>query len=184
MVYVGIVVLVVMVFIFTWKEFPVLRIRGRVNDEIYLTRWWLLGHKKSRVALMLHKMHRPDDHACHHDHPWAFWTLVLKGGYVEQVTHRKEIYPPYNIRGTVHERVDTRHNKPGMLLYRPATHTHRIHALPRGSCWTLVFRLPRVRSWGFWTNDGWLAWEEFIDQVRDKGIAWCGTNGEDDNVVD
>lgn len=142
---------------------------GRGDGDPYLSRYWLLGHKTSRWALMLHKMWRPDDDACHHDHPWSFWTLVLKGGYVEQVTvkHGKgfDLRPPW---------IRTRRNRPGMLLYRPAEHTHRISYLPNHTCWTLVLRFKKRRSWGFHTKRGWEPWKRFM-RLRDKlGVLWCG----------
>jgi hypothetical protein len=138
-------------------------ITGRLDDDIYMSRYWLLGRKTSRWALMLHKMHRPDDDACHHDHPWSFWTVILKGGYLEQVTMPD---------GTV----KMRHNRPGMILYRKAEHTHRIHSLPKGSCWTLVWRFKKRRSWGFLTRVGWVGWMEFIEKRLGKGVLWCGTD--------
>ena len=137
-------------------------IMGRVDQLLYLTRYWLLGHRTSRWALMLHKMWRPDDHDCHHDHPWSFWTLILWGGYVEEVTHLQY--------------TEVRFNRPGMLLYRRAEHTHRIAALPNGHCWTLVLRFKRRRGWGFWSTKArglWVPWVSFF-KGQDRGILWCG----------
>lgn len=134
-------------------------IHDRAGETLYLTRWWLLGSSTSRWALMLHKMHRPDDDACHHDHPWSFLTLILFGGYVDEVT-------------LTDGRIRTRLNRIGRLLFRRAEHTHRIHALPAGSCFTLVLRFRKRRSWGFHTeHGGWVPWRRFIDL---RGVvAWC-----------
>ena len=156
-------------------------IQGRGHDDVYLSRYWLIGDKNSRFAVMLHKMHRPDDDACHHDHPWSFWTFVLWGGYVEDVTHRTEVNPPYADWGTVIETVKRRFNRPGMLLFRRATHTHRIHKLPKGSCWTLVLRFKYKRAWGFWTKMGWKGWEYFLAKRSSMGVAWCGTEKDWDS---
>lgn len=133
-------------------------IMDRAGVRLYLTRYWLLGWDTSPWALMLHKMHRPDDDTCHHDHPWWFITLVLWGGYVEEIT-----LPDGTIR--------VRRNRPGTLLFRRAEHTHRIDALPSGSCWTLVLRGRKLRRWGFHTPKGWVGWREFID-LR-NAVAWC-----------
>lgn len=124
--------------------------------EVYLTRWTLL--QLFGWALLLHKMHRPDQDRCHHDHPWRFVTLVLWGGYVEEIM--------------VDEGVRTRRNRPGTLLYRPALHTHRVSGLPRGSCWTLVLRGPYQRVWGF-RNDRreWRPWDRFVDWAG--SVLWC-----------
>ena len=132
-------------------------IMDRAGARVYLTRWWLLGSNESRYALMLHKMHRPDDDSCHHDHPWSFFTLVLWGGYVEEVT--------------VPGGVKVRNNRPGMLLWRRAEHTHRIASLPRGVCYTLLLRMKKRRKWGFHTPQGWIGWRQFID-LR-GAVAWC-----------
>lgn len=148
-------------------------ITGRGDEDVYLSRYWLLGSRETRWALMLHKMRRPDDTACHHDHPWSFWTLVLKGGYVEEVTHPVEL--PYKHRsGTRNTVVHTRRNRPGMLLFRPAEHTHRISYLPNHTCWTLVLRFKRRRNWGFLTKLGWRPWKLFINLRDYHGVLWCG----------
>lgn len=139
---------------------PKYEIRSRDGTELYLTRRWIFGHKTSKWALMLHQMHTPDPDACHHDHPWRFWTLILKGGYVEEITDRD---------GTLHDMV----NWPGALRFRPALHAHRIRMLLDGECWTLVLRGPYERSWGFHTEDGWIWWETFIAGRLSKAVAWC-----------
>lgn len=134
-------------------------IKDREEKTTYLTRWWLLGNSRSKFALMLHKMHAPDSDACHHDHPWGFITLILKGGYYEEIMTEPGKY-------------FTRWNGPGRLLYRPAVHTHRIDNLPKGTCWTLVLRGPLERRWGFWTKYGWQHNKLFL--TFRNGIDWCG----------
>lgn len=133
-------------------------IYDRDEQAVYLTRWFLLGTHSSWLALMLHKMHQPDDDACHHDHPWSFLTLVLWGGYFEEMT-------------AADGSVRTLHNRPGRIRYRRAEHTHRVHRLPRGSCYTLVLRFRWRREWGFHTPEGWVQWKRFID-LR-GAVAWC-----------
>ena len=135
-------------------------IRSRDGTELYLTRRWIFGHKTSKWALMLHQMHTPDPDTCHHDHPWWFWTLILKGGYFEHVT---------DVDGNVH----WVSNRPGRLRYRPALHTHRIAGLGAKECWTLVLRGPYERSWGFHKETGWMHWQAFIDGRLSRAVAWC-----------
>ena len=43
----------------------------------------------------------------------------------------------------------------------PASHTHRITMVDRGSCWTIMIMLKPVRTWGFWTSAGWKPWDEY-----------------------
>lgn len=134
------------------------------TGDVYLTRWTLA--ELFGWALMVHVMRRPDQDRCHHDHPWPFVTLVLRGGYFEQVTDLTT--------GTVREQF----NAPGALLYRPAIHTHRVADLPQGSCTTLVLRGPRRRKWGFRNPDGrWRAWDAFVDWAGT--VLWCDERDTD-----
>ncbi len=144
--------------LFNWPKS--VDIMSRDEKELYLTRWWLLGTDSSKYALMLHKMHQPDPDECHHDHPWPFITMILKGGYKEDIQ-------------TEPGQAFTRHNKPGMVLYRPAIHAHRISDLPKGTAWTLVLRGPLERRWGFHTEDGWMHNRKFLDGRIVGGVAWC-----------
>lgn len=133
-------------------------IRGH-DGSIYLTRWTLLS--LFGFALRLHKIRRPDHDACLHDHPWTFFTLILAGGYVEEM-----------------ESDGVRHcafRKPGSLLYRPATFRHRITSLPgsRGFAISLVLMCRKSRSWGFWTNQGFMPWRPFVDSPMSDRVGWC-----------
>lgn len=75
-----------------------------------------------------------------HDHPWAFKSTILYGGYVEEVYH-----PKLGL-------VETRHRHPGDNFYVSMDHIHRIVDLPKGECWTLI--QPQyhgtVKKSGFW----------------------------------
>jgi hypothetical protein len=87
--------------------------------------------KTKRFSLYLHQLDAPNWHpvGCH-DHPWWFWTLLLKGGYDEK------------IGDTITRRL------PGDLLYRKSTHSHDV-VTPYGRSWSLVLTGPKSRDWGF-----------------------------------
>ncbi|MCA1596111.1 MAG: hypothetical protein LC772_06770 [Chloroflexi bacterium] len=51
------------------------------GKEPYLTRYRLL--KTRWFTLNLHRFHQ-SDHDVMHDHPWAFCSLILWRGYVEE----------------------------------------------------------------------------------------------------
>lgn len=134
------------------------------EGDVYLTRWTIL--QAFGWALMLHCMRRPDQDRCLHDHPWKFVTLVLRGGYEEEVAETESHSGPI---GTL---MYTRWNPPGTLLYRPAMHTHRVSRLPHGPCWTLVLRSGYVRTWGFRNERGeWRRWDRFVDWAG--SVLWC-----------
>jgi hypothetical protein len=135
------------------------------EGDVYLTRFrfpLLFGW-----AILLHVMRRPDEDRCLHDHPWWFLTLVLWGGYVEEVDDTEAGRAPGD--GRV---IGTQWNRPGMLLYRSAEHTHRIAALPKGRAVTLVLRGPKVRLWGFRNGKGdWRPWDAFVNWAG--SVSWC-----------
>lgn len=94
--------------------------------------------------VMLHKicLSDPDDL---HDHPWWYATLILKGGYWE-ITRKGKFW-----RGPGHFRI----NNPQSL--------HRIE-IPEGSkgSWSLFFRGPKIREWGFIQNGKWTYHKDYL----------------------
>lgn len=117
----------------------------------YLTRYYLAGHRTSKWALMLHHFHRSDADRDLHDHPWAFWSLILLGGYWE-VTPQKGLYPLRKMRWY----------KPWSLLRRPATWVHLVRLnKTTDRVWTLVLRFGYERQWGFHTKNGWVHFKKY-----------------------
>lgn len=97
------------------------------------------------------------DHGDPHDHPWGFRSMILWGGYAE------EIYDPHSgVAETVLRSV-------GDSFDVPAQRIHRIVWLPKGECWTLILPGPweRVsRFWQFRPDGPWSrAWNE-IDWTK------------------
>lgn len=138
--------------VFGWPRKEVIHRDG----DPYLTRWWLVD-TQHRGRLYLHRFHRSDADV-HHDHPWSFWSLILKGGYYEWTPS------PWICRDTpgCSEPEVARWYRPGRLLRRPATWRHRVE-IPtdlRGRVWSLVWTGPKVRDWGFWCPRGWIPFQE------------------------
>jgi hypothetical protein len=117
-----------------------------------MTRWILLEERWGKI--MLHHFHRSDEDRERHDHPWNFWTLILKNGYIEDCPNH------------------FRRLKPFRLYRRLAVHRHRVVLLGDGygrerDAWTLVFTGPRIREWGFWTAAGeWIHYKRFLKEKR------------------
>lgn len=123
------------------------------GDSAYLTRWTILGAPNG-TALHLHRFHRSDADEMH-DHPWAFVSLILWRGYVEEA----EI-------GAIDSCIVRERIRPGRLLWRSATWIHRVELVDDKPAWTLVLTGPYVRQWGFWTRAGWKPWPIYF---ADKG---------------
>lgn len=112
-------------------------------------------------SLRLHKWVDSDDQRAHHDHPWPFYTLVLKGRYYD-VTHHEATEWERKMNEGRKSVLKTELMKPGTLRYRPALHTHTV-LLASPSCWTLVLTGPRVRPFGFRLPTGdWLHAEKYL----------------------
>jgi hypothetical protein len=121
------------------------RYRDIRNDgDLYLRRFYLLP-RIFGCHLYLHHIYKADLARELHDHPWPFWTLCLRGGYIEET----------DTNGT-----KTSHTA-GQLKFRPATFKHRIDRI-LGSCWTLVLTGRRERKWGFHTDAGWVYWRDYL----------------------
>jgi hypothetical protein len=110
----------------------------REDDLPYLVRYSLF--KCDLFALKVHHI-LISDYDCQHDHPWAFVTLLLKGGYVEYTPTGSKVYGPLS------------------LLYRPAEYVHRLQI--HQPVWSLVITFKKVRPWGFITSKGWIFWKDY-----------------------
>ena len=128
---------------------------SRDESDPYLTRWRIVH--TPWFGVLLHKIQRPDGDPVPHDHPWNFGTLILKGGYTEQVVHR-------GIEGPIAYRVSRLHKwKPGSYHKMRRGAYHRIVKLAGGGpCWTLVLTGPRRGDWGFLTPEGHIPWKEYL----------------------
>lgn len=120
-------------------------------EETYL--WRLRIIQTPWFALYLHKINTPDGDRHPHDHPFNFWSLILKGGYNEHV-----IDPEF--RTKVHRR--------GWFSFHkmPKTHFHSITRLLSVPTWTLIFVGARTQDWGFLTDDGWVDHATYIENIK------------------
>lgn len=147
-------------------------------------RWAIIGGgfgrpliKAERYSVKVHHFLPSGDDRDVHDHPWAFWTLVLWGYYDDLMAcpecdgdgrtllgragvGRVAYWCPRcdGNRAIVRERM-----RFGKLRFRPANHAHRTKAGPRG-CWTLVVTGPKVRTWGFWRRGRFWTHKEYEEE--------------------
>ena len=105
---------------------------------------YLIRHSLFSCRFFAIKVHKIllSDHSCQHDHPWAFITFLLKGGYVEYTPNGSKLYSRFS------------------LLYRPANYIHRLEI--HQPVWSFVITFRKVRDWGFITSKGWLHWSKYI----------------------
>ncbi len=134
----------------------------------YLHRITLLGLGPDGrwFSIKLHKIVSSDD-VCLHDHPWAFISIVLKGGYTEYTKLNSPVntfyekgwgYHGWSERNQFH--VIKKYFKPGSILFRKAHWAHRLE-VGREPATTLVLTFRRKRKWGFFTSKGWIYWRKY-----------------------
>lgn len=116
------------------------------TDGTYLTRWRLI--QTPWFGVYLHRFDTPDPRPTLHDHPWAFTSVVLRGGYDEQRRSRGDEYQPYSTPAHV------RH-----LNIKRLGDLHWIDRLHRVPTWTLMLVGRRRRDWGYLDRDG--TWTRF-----------------------
>lgn len=140
------------------------------KEDPYLLRWWVIPRNRF-FNIYLHKFLRDDDDRALHDHPWLSLSIILRGGYIEHTVH------------AVHRR------RVGSLVFRRASHAHRIELLPDTSrpvvppgdapayferlpAWTVFITGPKVREWGFHCPKGrWVHWRDFVSDMDSGNVG-------------
>ncbi len=129
-------------FSWSWKIIP-----DRTDPaEKYLTRWYLIGGAKHRwFTAALHEFHRSDPTDLH-SHPFAYLSIVLKGGYWEHLKSGSKKW-----RGWGH------------ISFHLPSYLHRIELNPeKPRVYTLFLMGPRWRDWGFVRHGHWITHEVYL----------------------
>ncbi len=145
----------------------------------YLRRWYLLP-RNPVCNVYLHHFLRDDDDRALHDHPWAWFSFLLRGSYIEHTI----------AAGGVHSK---RTRTAGSWKFSLPRRAHRIELEPvwwttddsevatrqfqtdrdaKTPCWTLFITGPRVREWGFHCPEqGWVHFRRFTKRgsVGERG---------------
>jgi hypothetical protein len=149
----------------------------------YMNRWWLIkpSWKTLGFGVRVHQILRSDHDRDLHGHPWASLSIILDGGYVEEVPQRQVPLWMENgdlaCRGatnTVREAVYEYIREPGDVIYRSRAMRHRLRlaSVYGEPALTLFITGPRnpENRWGFTTPDGWVWWQDYFStNERKKG---------------
>lgn len=90
-------------------------------------------------SIRIHEWHSDDDHRAYHDHPYWFWTFVLKGGYTDVAPSSNGIEEVYDML------------RAPAVRYRAAEYKHSVQNVIPGTITILLTGKP-FRRWGFWVN--------------------------------
>ena len=125
-------------------------IYDRLSNEPYLERYYLLfkNRKWFPFNIFVHKILKSDLDDLH-DHPWPYFTLILKGGYWEHTLDGKFW------------------RSPGHFRVASSDSFHRLEVKQNVKCWTLFIVGPKVREWGF-LKEGttWQRWDDYLEEKR------------------
>lgn len=128
-------------------------IRKEIDGQwsLYLRRFYIL--KVFGYAVFLHIIFRSDEDRFLHDHPWNFWSLILKNGYDEELF----VTPGFTDSPTYRRPI-----RVGNLVRHKAEDAHRLHLLDGQPTWSLFIHGQRRRIWGFHTDSGWLPFTTYF----------------------
>jgi len=134
-------------------------ILDRESAEPYLERYYVFLRDRQRFPfnVFIHKFLKsdPDDV---HDHPWSYFTLILRGGYYEWI-------PEFDSSGK--KAGETRHwRRPGHFRRCSADSFHRIELDPAVTAWTLFIPGSQKREWGFWVNNTWISHNRYLESRK------------------
>jgi len=141
------------------------------EDETYLKRWFVarknmiptvigerISKEESRAVagfvpsmvenVYVHKFGAGDANETLHDHPWWNVSLIVSGGYTEQLDDR------------LVER------NPGDVIIRQAADRHAIR-LVKPDTVTIFGTGIKEREWGFWVDGEFVHWRDFHNHTRE-----------------
>lgn len=147
---------------------------GDPKNPVYY-RWQLF--KIRGFQLCLHKWMRSDDDRALHDHSGDSISFILNGGYTEVIKYaslaevraywRRPWWPIYRKAETPHRVVLDPYEferRSMLVLYEPV--------------WSLWFRWPPRREWGFHCPKGWKHWKDFLNSRGDYYAAGTSETGK------
>lgn len=127
------------------------------NHQIgtYMDRWYIIPPQWGLpISVRLQHLKRADTERLHHNHPYAFKSIVLKGWYLEDQVKGIHELSPGNLR-KVFDIEQVMHSR--FKLFRIAQKQyHRIIGMPLDGVWTIIWhpRKPQQYEWGYLAEDG------------------------------
>jgi len=138
------------------------KIIQREDGKDYMIRYSFPTTSWLPFSIKIHKILLSDDY-CLHDHPWKFFSLILKGGYFEYVPpinqHKFDVTSNYNGNDMIKKWYG-----PLSFLVRPAHWIHRLEIPKDKPTWTLVMTFKKTKEWGFFTKIGFINWKNYISK--------------------
>jgi hypothetical protein len=108
------------------------------------------------LRVYLHQILESDKDGDLHDHPWSFFSLILKGHYEEKLATSSGVRIQNGVLSPIYSG-DTTLNQctPGSFNHRRANQPHCLNQV-FAPTWTLVLAYGKRREWGYQTPYGWI----------------------------
>lgn len=137
------------------KLFLVKEIKSKIG-ELHFQRYRLLECKLG--AIYIHYIAKSDEDSHQHSHPFNFYSLILKGGYDEDLTY---------FRSLEQESFSKRFLSIG---YRFFNDYHKIKLI--APTWTLVFASPRNEDyvWGYLVDGRHIEFEKYREMKNKEEL--------------
>jgi hypothetical protein len=119
------------------------------EGEVHFRRWRLFSTPWFDVNI--HGIYKADEDKHLHNHPWKIWTMVLKGGYYEELhggVRRLRIF--------------------GHMSYNKTSDFHKIRTMYKSPTYTLAVMGKRNNEWGYMVG------HRFIDHISYRDLKRKG----------
>ncbi|WP_288959798.1 hypothetical protein [uncultured Sulfitobacter sp.] len=163
------------------------RIPPDKNVPAYMLRWWWIP-RNSFFNVYLHRVHRSDDDRALHDHPWINFSIVLDGGYYEEMIreggiHTKTWFAPGSVRFRGSGKIAHRLELPEGINAK-----HDWHGIPQEfpmelPATTIFITGPVMRRWGFHHPSRWVDAYEWDQFCEDNNVAGMRMDGGSDGQL-
>lgn len=117
---------------------------------------WLF--QRFEIAVRVHHLATEDQDPHMHDHPWDFWSLMLRGWYIEM--RPLDNTRPCFMVGEDTEEFRATMRRAGSFARRAATDRHRIYQVS-DEAWTLFITFRKRQWWGFYMPHGKVYWRNY-----------------------
>ena len=135
-----------------------------VGDN-YLRRWHIIP-ENNIFNIYYHEIRSSDLDRHLHDHPYFFSSFILEGGYIEHTEN-----------GSIDR-------GPGDLNIHSPWFVHRLEMKDKNGANTIFITAPKIRTWGFKTEDGWVPNDEYLEQYGVQGAFLNPITVDKEEVVE
>ena len=130
-------------------KFLVKEIKSKAG-ELHFRRWRLL--QLPFFAIYIHAIYKSDEDLHPHSHPWNFFSIILKGSYLERIAI---LYCGFWRGFTLNRKIFS-------VAYRKRKSYHKITVIDK-PVYSLVFTFGKKGKWGYLVNDKFIDYQKYRD---------------------